>query len=212
MSLYTISAFADEIGPDPEHQMAILGRSGVHRIEFRSIHSTNVLDLTDLQISEFQSLLKKHSFGLSAIGSPIGKVRIDSPFEPHLKRFERAIELAKRLETPNIRIFSYYLPEAGGDWATWRSEVMARLETKVRLAEKAGLILLHENEHNIYGDSPERVEDIFRQISSPQARQTQARGQSVKNGRLWRQNDTHCATRTRRGFARGAARIRAVRR
>ncbi len=167
MSLYTISAFADEIGPDPEHQMAILGRSGVHRIEFRSIHSTNVLDLTDLQISEFQSLLKKHSFGLSAIGSPIGKVRIDSPFEPHLKRFERAIELAKRLETPNIRIFSYYLPEAGRDWTTWRSEVMARLETKVRLAEKAGLILLHENEHNIYGDSPERVEDIFRQISSP---------------------------------------------
>ena len=43
MSLYTISAFADEIGPDPELQVSILGGAGVHRIEFRSILSTNVL-------------------------------------------------------------------------------------------------------------------------------------------------------------------------
>lgn len=166
MALFTISAFADEIGPDPELQTSILGQAGVHHIEFRSILGTNVLDLTDLQVSEFQSLLQQKHFKLSAIGSPIGKVRIDAPFEPHLKRFERAIELAKRFGTPNIRIFSYYLPEAGGQWKDWRSEVLGRFEKKIAMAEKAGVVLLHENEHNIYGDSPERVEDLLNHFHS----------------------------------------------
>ena len=44
---------------------------------------------------------------------------------------------------------------------------MGRMGEKVRLAEKAGVRLLHENEHRIYGDSPERVKELFTKISSP---------------------------------------------
>jgi 3-dehydroshikimate dehydratase len=171
--MFTLSAFADEISPDPSEQIGVLQKCGVRHIEFRSILRTNVLDLTDLQIAEFKSLLAKHGFRLSAIGSPIGKVRIDQPFEPHLKRFERAMELCKVFGTPNIRIFSYYPPE-GTEWdeveATNQQVVFDRLATKVRLAEKAGLRLLHENEHRIYGDSPERVQRIFAQVPSPALR------------------------------------------
>src|ERR1700680_1083170 len=93
--MFTLSAFADEISPDPQEQIDVLARCGVSCIELRSIHKTNVLDLTDLQISEFKSLLDRHGFRLSAIGSPIGKIRIDQPFEPHLQRFPRAIYLWK---------------------------------------------------------------------------------------------------------------------
>src|SRR6185437_8319508 len=100
---------------------------------------------------------------------PIGKVKIDQPFEPHLQRFERAIDLCKILGTPNIRVFSYYKPEAD-DWAKWRGEVMARMEQKTRRAEKAGVRLLHENEHNIYGDDPRRVVDLIQTIDSPHLR------------------------------------------
>jgi sugar phosphate isomerase/epimerase len=137
----------------------------VRHIELRSILKTNVLDLTDLQVTELKSLFDKHGFRLSAIGSPIGKVKIDQPFEPHLQRFERAIDLCKIFGTPNIRIFSYYKPEAD-DWAKWRGEVMARMEQKTRRAEKAGVRLLHENEHNIYGDDPRRVVDLIQTIDS----------------------------------------------
>src|SRR5260370_2079436 len=162
--MFILSAFADEIGPDPQEQIDVLKSCGVRHIEFRSILRTNVLDLTDLQIAEFKSLLAKHGFRVSAIGSPIGKAPIDQPFEPHLKRFERAMELCKVFETPNIRVFSYYPPD-GMEWnqveATHQQAVFDRLATKVRLAEKAGLRLLHENEHRIYGDSPDRVQRIF---------------------------------------------------
>src|SRR6516165_6522549 len=117
--MFILSAFADEISADPQEQIDVLTRCRVKHIELRSIHRTNVLDLTDQQVKEFKGLLDRNGFPLSAIGSPIGKVKIDQPFEPHLKRFERAITLARIFETPNIRIFSYYLP-VDGEWENWR--------------------------------------------------------------------------------------------
>jgi 3-dehydroshikimate dehydratase len=167
--MFTLSAFADEISPDPQQQIDVLASCGVRHVELRSILKTNVLDLTDLQVAELKSLLDKHGFRLSAIGSPIGKVRIDQPFEPHLQRFQWAIELCKVFGTPNIRLFSYYPAEGAAetDWPKWRGEVLARMREKVRRAEQAGVRLLHENEHRIYGDSPERVADLFAQVQSP---------------------------------------------
>src|SRR6266851_2933819 len=170
--MLTLSAFADEIDPDPEKQIEVLQSCGVRHIELRSIHKTNVLALSDLQVSEFKALLDRHGFKLCAIGSPIGKIKIDEPFEPHLQRFQRAIDLFGVFGTPNIRIFSYYPPEGATetDWPKWRGEVLARMSEKARRAEKAGVRLLHENEHRIYGDSPERVADLFAQVKSPALR------------------------------------------
>jgi sugar phosphate isomerase/epimerase len=167
--MFILSAFADEIDPEPQKQIDVLSACGVRHIELRSIHRTNVLDLTDLQVGELKSLLERHGFRLSAIGSPIGKVKIDQPFGPHLQRFERALELCRVFDTPRIRLFSYYKPD-GTTWEQWRGEILARLGEKVRRAEKAGVTLLHENEHNIYGDSPERVADLFTSIPSPHFR------------------------------------------
>src|SRR5688572_8909872 len=103
--MFRLSAFADEISPDPLEQVDLLEKCGVRHIELRSVHLTNVLDLTDLQVSELKSLFDRRGFRLSAIGSPIGKTKIDHPFDPTRKRLERAIELCKIFDTPNIRIF-----------------------------------------------------------------------------------------------------------
>jgi sugar phosphate isomerase/epimerase len=167
--MFTLSAFADEISPDPQEQIDLLQRCGIRHAELRSVHKTNVLDLTHLQVQEFKSLLSRHGFGLSAIGSPIGKVKIDEPFAPHLQRFRRAVELCKVFGTPNIRLFSYYLPE-GGDWDNWRRDVLDHFWDQLEIAEKAGVRLLHENEHRIYGDDPQRVRDLLDTVDSPNFR------------------------------------------
>lgn len=158
--MFSISAFADEIDPDPQKQIEVLQACGVRHVEFRSILQTNVLALTDLQVREFKSLLDKHGFALSAIGSPIGKTVIDQPFEFELKRLRRAIELCRLFGTRNIRIFSYYLPE-GSEWSDWRQTVIDRMLEKTRIAEQEDVRLIHENEHRIYGESPERVRDLL---------------------------------------------------
>jgi sugar phosphate isomerase/epimerase len=169
--MFTLSAFADEISPDPQVQIDILKHCGVRHIEFRSIHKTNVLNLTDAQVAEFKSLLDRAEFKLSAVGSPIGKVRIDEPFEPHLEKFRRAIHLCKLFGTPNVRVFSYYPPEDfDGNWDPHRNAVMDRMRKKAEIAEREGVMLFHENEHRIYGDSPERLADLFATVKSPALR------------------------------------------
>ncbi len=173
--MFTLSAFADEISHDPQEQVAALKASRVRFIEFRSIYKTNCLMLTDEQIREFKKLLDGEGIGLSAIGSPIGKYPIDQPLEPHLDKFKRAIELCGVFGTRGIRIFSYYPP--GNDpnfdpanWPKYRDEVIRRMGAKADIAAKNNVVLFHENEHRIYGDSPERVADVLGAVNSPALR------------------------------------------
>ncbi len=128
-----LSAFADEISQNPVEQLDVLSEHGIKFIEFRAIHGTNVLDLSEDQHLEFRSLLQTRGFGLSAIGSPIGKIRINEPFDEHLQRFDRALDLADFYQTPRIRIFSFYIPP-GDDPAPHRDAVMNRMSELARRA------------------------------------------------------------------------------
>jgi len=172
--MFLLSAFADEISPDPKEQIAVLKSCGVRFIEFRSIYKTNVLALTDEQIKEFKKLLDGEGLGLSAIGSPIGKYPIDQPLEPHLEKFKRAIDLCGVFGTPNIRVFSYYPPgndpNFDGNWKPHRDEVIRRMGVKAEIAQKARIKLFHENEHRIFGDEPNRVVDMITSVNSPALR------------------------------------------
>ncbi len=161
-----LSAFADEISQNPLEQIDVLISHGIRHIEFRAIHGTNVLDLDDEQHEAFRGLLRARGFGLSALGSPIGKIRITEAFDNHLLRFGRALDLADFYETPRIRVFSFYIPP-GDDPAAHREEVVARMKELSRRAESRGATLLLENEKGIYGDTAERVADLLEAVDSP---------------------------------------------
>jgi sugar phosphate isomerase/epimerase len=158
-----LSAFADEISADPVEQVDVLDRHGINHIEFRAIHGTNVLDLSSAEHESFRALLRQRGFGLSAIGSPIGKIKITDPFEPHLERFSLALDLCDFYETPRLRIFSYYIPEGMAHEGV-RDEVMRRMRTKAEIAEERGVSLFLENEKGIYGDTASRVFDILQTV------------------------------------------------
>jgi len=169
-----LSAFADEISADLNEQIEVIRSEHIHFIDLRGVWGTNVLDLTDQQVTEIKQRLDAQDIGVSAIASPIGKIPVDASFEDHLQRFRRAIELAQFFQTPFIRIFSFYPPISDGnanaghesaDPATWRNEVISRLRELTRLARNANLILLHENEKDIYGDTITRCTDLLQNIS-----------------------------------------------
>jgi sugar phosphate isomerase/epimerase len=161
-----LSAFADEISQDPVEQLDVLSEHGIMFIEFRAIHGTNVLDLGEGQHREFRTLLHARGFGLSAIGSPIGKIPINDSFDEHLQRFDRALDLADFYQTPRIRIFSFYIP-SGDEPATYRAEVLSRMSELTRRAAERGITLFLENEKGIYGDSAARVADVLETVDSP---------------------------------------------
>ena len=65
-----------------------------------------------------------------------------------------------------VRMFSFYRgPDVPA--ASIRAEVLARMRAFASVAEGEGVALLHENERDIYGDTPERVLDLVRAVGSP---------------------------------------------
>ena len=164
--MWTLTGFADEIAPDLDVQLGTLADESIRYLELRGVWNKNILDLTDSEIATVKSTLGQRGFGVSSIGSPIGKIKITDDFAPHLDRFQRALQVARVLEAPYIRIFSFFIP-AGEDPAHYRDEVLDRMGRLVRAAEGADVTLLHENEKEIYGDTPDRCLDILTQINSP---------------------------------------------
>jgi len=167
--MWTLSGFADEISPDLNEQCRVASGLGLRYIEVRSAWGVNILDLDDDQLATMKKTLADHDIKVSSIGSPIGKIFIDEDFAPHLERMRHAAEVAHFLGAPYIRIFSFFI-RPGEDPDEHRAEVIERMRALARVAEEADVILLHENEKEIYGDIPRRCLDIVRSVGSPHLR------------------------------------------
>lgn len=168
-----LSAFADEISPDLDEQIVHCRRHGVSHLELRGVNKINVLDFDPALRAEIKRKLADAGMGVVVIGSPIGKVKIHEPFAAHLDRFKIAVELAQYFGAPFIRLFSYY-PAEGQSAEEFvvrhRDEVIDRMRQKVALVENLDVVLVHENESHIYGDTGDRCLDLLRTVQSPKLR------------------------------------------
>jgi len=164
-----LSAFADEISPDLDEQIAVLQGENLRHLDLRGVWNTNVLDLTDQQVRVIKAALDAGGIRVAAIGSPLGKVPVDVPLEQQIERLDRAITLATVFETPLIRIFSYHPPASNPDVepASYRDAVMANLRELTDRAGEADVTLLHENDSGLYGDTIARNVDVLHTIPDP---------------------------------------------
>ncbi|MCU1523198.1 MAG: sugar phosphate isomerase/epimerase [Microbacteriaceae bacterium] len=166
---WTLSGFGDEIDADPAVQVAVLQALGANHIEVRSAWGTNIVDLEAEQLDALATLFSEREMGVSAIASPIGKVDVALPVQHEVDRLGSAIRAAKRLDARYIRIFSFFRAE-GVEVAGIRDDVLVRMRALADLAESENVILLHENEKDIYGDTPERVLDVIESVGSQNLR------------------------------------------
>jgi len=164
-----LSAFADEVTEDFPAQVEYLARQGVGYIEPRFINKKNIMDLTKAELNEAKKMILDQGLKVSAIGSPIGKVRLDEPFQEHLDKFKHAVDLAVFFETPFIRMFSYYAPQ-GQNIDDCREQVMGRMGAKVELLRGVDVTMVHENEANIYGHTAQNCVEMVETINSPKLR------------------------------------------
>ena len=135
MVKFKLSAFADEYSPNFDKQLEGLRKNGVEMMEIRGVDGTNIADITTEKAKEIKLKLDKSGIKVSAIGSPLGKIKITDPIEPHLDQLRRVIEIAKILDTKRIRMFSFYMPE-GEKPEKYRDEVFKRLEKMLEIARK----------------------------------------------------------------------------
>ncbi|NLY29208.1 MAG: sugar phosphate isomerase/epimerase [Firmicutes bacterium] len=155
-----LSGFADEISPVLDEQLRVLEEEGIRHLELRGVWGKNVVALDDGEVKRIRKSLDAGGFRVSAIGSPIGKIGIEDPFPPHLDDFRRILDIAAALDAGYIRIFSFYIPE-GKPPEIYRNQVLDRLSAMLEAAEGSQVMLLHENESGIYGNTAERCKDLL---------------------------------------------------
>ncbi len=164
MSSFTLSAFGDEIDQSLEKQIEVLKQHGISHLEVRGINGKNIADYTVDEIRPIKLQLDANGIKISAIGSPIGKIKITDPFQPHYEKFLNVMELAHELETKYIRVFSFFIPE-GEEANKYKDEVISRMAKLIAAAKAKGLVLLHENEKDIYGDTADRCLTLFQELA-----------------------------------------------
>lgn len=170
ISSFTISGFGDEIAEDPAEQLDVLGRLQIQHLDLRGAWGRNVLDLTDQDVQALKRLLGERGARVATIASPIGKSPIGGPAAYEVERLETAIRLAEAFEAPLIRVFSYY--HEGIPHDACRDEVITRLRAWAELADEHGVVLLVENEGDLWGDTPDRLVDLLTAVDSPFVRLT----------------------------------------
>ena len=93
MAKFLLSAFADEAGGGLLSQIRALKENGMTHIEPSGLDYGNIADYTEADCREMRMILDYHGIGVSAIGSPFGKINIEDDFEPHFEKFKRGVEM-----------------------------------------------------------------------------------------------------------------------
>lgn len=161
-----ISAFADEISDDLDIQIENLKANGVGYIELRGVWGKNIMALTEDEVRQVKQRATDQGIGFSAVGSPLGKFPLDGDINLQIEGLKKAIQYAHILEAPYIRMFSFWMPH-GIDPAQHRSQVIDWLGKMIAEAEGTGIVLAHENEKDIYGDTGDRCLDLYSSFQSP---------------------------------------------
>lgn len=164
-----ISGFSDEISSDFNTQLEVVSNLGMNFISLRGIDGKNIGDFSVAEVNE-QVLprLKKTGIGVSSIGSPIGKVFINDEegFGKQKLMLDTLCQIANLLDCKYIRIFSFYIPK-GEDADNYKEQVISKLKEYATIATKYDVILVHENEKDIFGDIAKRCYEILTEVDSP---------------------------------------------
>lgn len=162
-----ISGFADEISSDFDKQLETVTTLGMKYISLRSADGIGIADYTvDDVKTKLLPRLKRFGVSVSSLGSPIGKVKAEDEegFKQQLDRLKELCQICNLLECRCIRMFSFYIPE-GKNPEDYRDLIIKKLTLFLEVAKAYDVILIHENEKDIYGDTKERCLDLMKTIS-----------------------------------------------
>lgn len=163
MNNIRVYAFSDEASADIDEQINALIRNKLQGMEIRNVDGTNVSDITVQKAKEVKNKLDANGLCVWSVGSPIGKISITDDFGKHLDKFRHTLEIAKALDSHNIRLFSFYTPKRKNP-DNYKNEVIDRLGQFCEAAKEYDIVLCHENEKGIFGDTAERCLQLHKAL------------------------------------------------
>ena len=178
---FLFSGFADEAGNTIEEQMDVFDKNGFKYIEMRNVDGKHVLQWDDEALRVIKEKMDKRGFNLSAVGSPIGKSKIEEPFDDVLSSFKKAVHVAKFFGCKYIRAFSFFTPK-DKPREDYFNEAVSRVKKLVAVAEENGVVYALENESGVFADTLVNCLKFFNEIDSPAIRLAFDPGNFVLNG------------------------------
>lgn len=166
--MFRISAFGDEIADDLEAQVRTLRDLRINCLDLRGAWGKNVVALTDAEVAEVKRICAQYDIEVAGIGSPIGKSPLADPIDKELANLDRICQIAERLGTNIIRVFSFYPPDTSSNerYDEYVDESAARLSKLAAVAQERGFLLLLENEKEIVGDTVARCHALLQAVES----------------------------------------------
>ena len=152
--------FADEASIFIDEQIRTLKRNKLNGLELRNTEFGDATKLSKNQAKEIREKLEDAGLTVWSVGSPVGKTTITDTDEIWLESFKHALEIGEILGAKKFRLFSFYIPK-GEDPLPYREKVIDRLGRITDAARGSSIVLCHENEKRIYGESPERCLDLL---------------------------------------------------
>jgi sugar phosphate isomerase/epimerase len=169
---FTLSAFGDEIAIPLDDQLTVMNELRIPGLELRTAWGTNVLHMNDEQAAQVREVCDRHNIHVSCIGSPIGKSPLTDPIDNEINNVKRLADICQIVGASRVRIFSFYPPDTSTNahYDQHVDEAADRLAQLAKVAAESGLTLLHENEKDIVGDTPERCHALVTKVDNPNLR------------------------------------------
>jgi len=136
-------------------------RNGIAGLEIRFIDGQNVAKVSKEKATEIRDRLAAEGLHVWSIGSPTGKIQLTDDFAPHLEEFKHQLELAHIMGAEHYRLFSFYgADDSDGAF----NAVCERTAAFLDAARGSGVVICHENEKDIYGDTDDRCVKLLTQF------------------------------------------------
>lgn len=162
-----LAGIGDEAAPDLPGQLAAVAAAGLDAIELRTVDGIALSDLDERAFADVFAALEWSGTRVVCVDSRIGNWArpVTGPFAVDLGELSVLARRCAALGCRYVRVMSY--PNAGLSDVDWRAAVVERLRVLADRAERAGIVLLHENCAGWAAESAERTLDLLAAVGSP---------------------------------------------
>lgn len=168
---FRFGILTDEVSQDLDTVIELCHEYGLQAVELRSIDNELLYKLPDHRIREIGERI--HNAGLSVCGlsSPVFKCELDDPaeLEEHISILKRYLDIARQLNAPYIRGFSFWSNPASS-FETAMPAIIKHIQSIIPLLQSARVIFALEFDPAVYATNAEKTAKLIDAIGSPWVR------------------------------------------
>ncbi len=163
------TGISDEAGQPIEVQIKAHKELGWEYLEIREVDKENLTLMSDEKFEEVYKKVTKSELKVSCFSSAVGNwaTKISGDFKKDYDEVKTAIPRMKKFQTKYMRVMSW--PNDKDDpWTDedWGKEAVKRMKVLAKIAEDAGIILVHENCSG-WAATTDKMLRIYHEVNSP---------------------------------------------